>query len=418
MKKTNGYWLYFEPYVHISLKKNLVLLYNTINGERVITRDLEIIKLVYATQHYLNQGVVCLEQALYEQTAVSNFIEEIRDKFIGDIIDVEVLPEKPIQFIPIPNLYKGTVKPKSTIEELKIEDIFSYFHFLTIQINNQCNLLCSDCSYVYKQIFNCFCNRNNNVQEMPFAQIEQIYHQIKTIPLKRIYLSGGNIFLHSEIHKILELFEEMKFICSLGVHYLNFPAENQLEKLHGYKLEIFVNPPYQVSKIENIIHLLKKKYIDYLFRFRLTSDNDFELISTKFLPMIEENKYAMEPFYTGNNLDFLEKNVFLEESDIFEEPIPQRTIFANQILNSNFFGHIYINCAGEVKSNQNSKHLLGHISTEKIYQLISNELLHNYSWKNTRTKSPCNKCIYQFLCPPISNYELVLGKNNLCNINT
>ena len=30
---------------------------------------------------------------------------------------------------------------------------------------------------------------------------------------------------------------------------------------------------------------------------------------------------------------------------------------------------------------------------------------------------PCKSCLYNFLCPPISNYENVLRKTNLCNIN-
>jgi pseudo-rSAM protein len=417
MKNIKGYWLYFEPYVHISLKKTSVLLYNTISGERIKVIDPDLIKLVYATQHYLNQGVVFLNNALYEQATVFQFINEIREKYIGDIIDVALLPEKPIQFVPIPSLYKGTTKAKSSREDLAKEDIFSYFHLLTLQINNQCHLSCKDCLYTYKQNINCFCSRKiTNEVEMPFAQIETIYQQIKTMPLHCIYITGGNIFLHTKFQEIVALFDDLKFMCSFGFHYLNFPDKDLLKKLQGYRLEIFVNPPYQSDKIELIINLLKKQKIDYLLKFRLTSDSDFDLFNTAFAPMLTENVYTMEPLYTDKNLDFFEKNVFINESDIFEEPIPLRTIFANSILNSNFFGHIYINHNGEVKSNPNNKNLLGNISTNTFYQLIAEELIHNHSWKKTRTKSPCNKCLYQFLCPPPSNYEYALKRNNLCHI--
>ena len=182
MKNIKGYWLFFEPYVHVSLKKTSVLLYNTVNGEKVETREPDLIKLVYATQHYLNQGVVFLDHELCEQQNVVQFISEIREKYIGDIIDVSLMPEKPIQFIPIPKLSKGTVNAKSKREDLAQEDIFSYFHFLILQINNQCTLSCGDCSDGYKQNFNCFCNQKNENNEMPFAQIEAIYQQIKTVP--------------------------------------------------------------------------------------------------------------------------------------------------------------------------------------------------------------------------------------------
>jgi pseudo-rSAM protein len=242
MKNRKGYWLFFEPYVHIALKKTSALLYNTINGERIKVTHPDFIKLLYATQHYLNQGVVFISDTLYAQPAVFKFIEEVRAKYIGDIIDVALLPEKPLQFIPIPYLLKGTVKAKSNRKELAEEDLFSYFHSLTLQINNRCNLSCTDCSYTYRQNFNCFCPQNKGEFEMPFAQIEKICQQIKTLPLKRINITGGDIFSHTNFQEILKLFDNLKLLRSLGVHYLNFPKEASLKQLQGYRLEIFVNP--------------------------------------------------------------------------------------------------------------------------------------------------------------------------------
>ncbi|MCL2313133.1 MAG: TIGR04150 pseudo-rSAM protein [Firmicutes bacterium] len=416
MKNIKGYWLYFEPYVHIALKKDSVLLYNTVNGERVETKETDLIKLVYTTQHYLNQGVVFLAHDLYKETIVYKFINEIREKFIGDIIDVSLMPEKPVQFIPIPNLLKGTVRTKSTREELSREDIFSYLHFLTLQINNQCDWLCINNLHTYKQIFNCCCHRNKGEIELPFAQIEKISKQIKTFPLKRVYITGGNIFLHSKIEQILRLFDEIKYICSLGFHYLNLPDKNMLQNLNGYKLEIFINPPYEIDKILYTIHLLKKQEMEYLLRFRLVSEYNFEQFNSSFAPILLDGTYITEPLYDNHNLDFFKKYVFLNKSDIFEEPVPLRTVFANSILNSNFFGHIYIDCSGVAKSNPNCINLLGNISTETLYQLIANELLNNYSWKKIRKKSPCNKCLYQYLCPPPSNYEYALKSSNLCHV--
>jgi len=39
------------------------------------------------------------------------------------------------------------------------------------------------------------------------------------------------------------------------------------------------------------------------------------------------------------------------------------------------------------------------------------------AWFNTRDRvTPCKDCIYKYLCPSPSNYELTLGRNNLCHI--
>lgn len=38
------------------------------------------------------------------------------------------------------------------------------------------------------------------------------------------------------------------------------------------------------------------------------------------------------------------------------------------------------------------------------------------SWFNIRNQPPCNSCIYQWLCPPPSNYEIAIGRPNLCHV--
>jgi pseudo-rSAM protein len=53
---------------------------------------------------------------------------------------------------------------------------------------------------------------------------------------------------------------------------------------------------------------------------------------------------------------------------------------------------------------------------DTIYSLIYKELTEGKSWLRIRDQKPCADCIYQWLCPAPSNYEIVLGKYNLCNI--
>jgi len=49
-----------------------------------------------------------------------------------------------------------------------------------------------------------------------------------------------------------------------------------------------------------------------------------------------------------------------------------------------------------------------------IYQMLKNK---TGDWFLIRSQvEPCKKCIYNFLCPPVSNYEFVMNSNNLCNV--
>lgn len=50
-------------------------------------------------------------------------------------------------------------------------------------------------------------------------------------------------------------------------------------------------------------------------------------------------------------------------------------------------------------------------------EMAFKEMMTNDNWRRLRKNiSICENCVYNFLCPDPSNYELVIGKNNLCNI--
>jgi hypothetical protein len=127
------------------------------------------------------------------------------------------------------------------------------------------------------------------------------------------------------------------------------------------------------------------------------------------------NNYQITPIYTGSNISFFETNVYLTKKDILAMPIPHRIIFCNQKLNSNFFGKLYILSDGTVKANMNTD-VLGNIDENSLLKIIEIELNKNTAWRKIRNSKPCNDCLYQYLCPPPSNYETVIGKSYLCHV--
>lgn len=411
--KKNGYWFYLEPYVHVVVRRDAALLYNTVNGERIETSDPDPLKLIRALQHYMNQGVIYLDEETHSQKEIKTFIEEVREKYIGDIIDVTLFPEKPIQFTPIPKLYKGTVRQKSDPLELPAENILSYVQFIYLKINNGCGLSCSDCPYAYLQNFHC---SSRGATEMYIHQIEQIKQILDTIPLQRLYITGGNIFKHSGFVEIIKLFEKVKDYCTFGFHYLNMPEKQILEQLVGYHLELFIPPPYDVGKIQKYVQELDQYELNYLIKLAVTSSDDVTAYH-QLAEIFPEHSMIPEPLFTGNNYAFFDESIFLDREDIFESPIPMHQIFANQILNKNFFGSLYVESDGTVRSNPNNKGMLGNIFESSLYSIIAEELIHNHSWKKIRNKKPCSECLYNALCPSVSNYELALNRYDLCHIN-
>ena len=55
--------------------------------------------------------------------------------------------------------------------------------------------------------------------------------------------------------------------------------------------------------------------------------------------------------------------------------------------------------------------------TGRASNTIRNELKRGTSWRRTRDSLPvCKECLCKYLCPSPSNYELAIGKSNLCHV--
>lgn len=112
---------------------------------------------------------------------------------------------------------------------------------------------------------------------------------------------------------------------------------------------------------------------------------------------------------------YRQKHVYSFEKDILKYPIGKWDIFANSVLNKINFGQLFILPNNKVYSNINERSL-GSLSQNSIQELIYKEMTQRNNWMKIRNKKPCSNCIYQYLCPPPSKYESMIGKMNLCHI--
>ena len=60
--------------------------------------------------------------------------------------------------------------------------------------------------------------------------------------------------------------------------------------------------------------------------------------------------------------------------------------------------------------------LLGNIYTHSIHEIVYNEIEKGKSWLRIRNQFPCDNCVYQWICPSPSNYEIAIGRSNLCHV--
>jgi pseudo-rSAM protein len=140
-------------------------------------------------------------------------------------------------------------------------------------------------------------------------------------------------------------------------------------------------------------------------------------LSGKFREKVQNNhiKTKFIPIYNEKNYSFFNENVFINKDDINDFTPSKIDIFKNQKINTNFYGKINIFNDGNIFANF-CQNRMGNIKDMPQKLLCNNQELTD-SWCLTRNKvKPCKNCIFCDFCPPISNYELVLDKPNLCNL--
>lgn len=210
---------------------------------------------------------------------------------------------------------------------------------------------------------------------------------------------GTDITAHPNIDEIISFFKTLP----LKVEYI--------QNANGCNSDYITSIVLDMKQLKNGNFLFKNN-LTYLFI--VESDEDIDFLQL----FVEENQieqYKIIPYFTEDNLAFFKKNVYIDKSDLENEPQNLNDIFAKQFINLNSFGKLFIAANGKVYSNLFTTS--AGVFKDSLKDIIIEELSSDKSaWRNIRKEAPCCNCIYQWLCPSPSSYEQVIGKPNLCNL--
>jgi len=381
MKTTKYYWFTIEPYVFVGISKKSVLLYNTLDTVTIESNEREVVKLLQETLHENNCGVVLLNDERYNQKAIKDFIGILREKFMGDVIDITLSKGKPVQLLP-------------------------FFNF-------------SDKHEIYqKHNFSTFKNVMNNLSELIIhidntTNIEKFILFLKSIPGTPSFIIVNNCWNVDNNYELLSFFNKHPSPKDIYCSYSNVIAlQPRFENNFSYRIS--VNFPINMQQWNNSIQILLNQKLPFEFIFDVTSITDCQQ-AEQYVERFQIEKYRINPVYTGNNIRFFEENVFLNREDILSTPITIKDIFARQAVNIYDYGKINIMPNGDAYANL-SHPPLGNIYTNNIYEIVHKEVEEGKSWFRIRNQAPCNDCVYQWLCPSPSNYEIQIGRFNLCHV--
>jgi len=410
-------WLFIEPYVVITINDKKALFYNSLNGEKLeYSNSSKIYNLAKRLNSNKNSYIVKLSKIDMDDFEIYKFAKNIRNLFIGDLVNTSFSQLKPFQFKPILNIQKGVYFLKKSKDFNVGRHMMQYLNELTLQLNEKCSLDCINCDSYYKQFS--FCTKSNKISnELDINQIERIIEDIKGTSMQKIKIIGGDIFKYSELEELNKFLNKYPYLIEYYIQYKNLYLNLDMINVfnESNSLNILVNGDIDFGILTAITELLQKKGLNVSFSFVTSNNNECGKIE-EIISNIGIENYTIRPFYNKSNLSFFKENVFINKKDIFEEKPTLNDIFIRQTINQINFGKLLIKSNGDVYSNPNDIKL-GNIKIDTIYDSVFNEMDSGRSWWSIRTKvKPCNKCVYNLICPPISNYEIYTKRYNLCHI--
>ncbi len=385
------------PTTFLWVKSDKGLLYNTNNfktKEFVVSQPIKEIcdtLLDYNNLYCATISDTCLE--------VENFISLIREGDFGKVSCTDNLISLP----PLLNL-------QSSIERLEKdagldigENALTYLRTLTIYTGGAA----SSVEY-YKQI----------IYPIKTDDILDVNTIVRFIERNNtLYLNAINVVISDiEHYDVVDLCQQLSSFKDKVILYVTMPINDNQKNLISnilstrFKLTFTCDP-----KLITPTSSLFEPYLSYSanvnFNLIVRSIDEYE-VWINIVEKLNIDNYNIVPVY-DNNIEFFYENIFLTREDILDSQLSKREVFAHQSLNTTSFGQLTVMPDGLVYSSVNHPHI-GKIGNG-ITDIILQELKHNYSWRRIRDSARCSKCLYQWLCPSPSSYEVVMQKDCICS---
>lgn len=414
---TMEYWLYLHPYVYVSIKKDTAILYNTLNG-KLLEYCQEKKGMIYRLIRQLNSGTNLYVIGIKKEEIdnhIKSFINNLRKYYLGDLINKEHRPNRPIQLKPVLNLQRtlGDFFPTDNGQNkiLTRDELPDYLNVITIYINDGCGEACSFCDKAYKQFLCCTKLTNG---EITVDLLRELIDQTKNINLYKLNITGGNIFRHSSFKKIVETLDSVSPIKEYYIHYKNVEEMTFLNGENN-RLDIIINFPLDAQGLQRCLELSNRLGLKKKFRFIVQEIGDIEKAGEA-VSSFSIKDAELIPYFNGNNLDFFKQKVFLDKASIIQGRPHMKDIFSRMTINTWDFKKLTVLSNGDVFANLNHPKI-GNLNRVHIFDIVERELNQGKSWTKVRKYvKPCKSCVFNALCPPISNYEYTIRKYNLCNI--
>ena len=422
--KSNSWWYFLERYIHVSIKSQDLLLYNTLTGKHLEYKNqAEVVRFVKRLQSAGKMQVIKLTRGYLDtRPAIARFVKATRKYYMADLVDTSYSEGKPIQMLPILNIQRDIKKLKADPQRSVGEELMKTLDEVTLYIHSRVTPhLKNNYLYLFKKAYKQFIFNYTDdrlPEELDIRHIRQLAEEIFGSNLTYINIAGGDIFRYKRLKELLEILSQFHAVINFYIPFTDIiPNISAIQFLHtlniACQLVVLIPFPIDHEAIECPVSALKKIGIPSRLEMVVQSDDHLEA-SEKLSEAFEMRNFSIRPFFNGRNLGFLKKHAFLTKTDILNSKPGIQDIYMRTAVNPANFGKLTILTDGRVYANVNAP-FIGKLGKVSIYRMIAKEMESGRSWRRVRSKvQPCKNCLYNQLCPPLLNYEYVLNRNDLC----
>lgn len=407
------HWFYLESYTFLFYSKNQYVIYNTLNSTYIdCSLYGKTINTVLSILHNTNKTYcVGIYEYQLRDSQFTEFIKKIRNTFSGDIIkNIRGIP--PFISKPILRILHHPNNPKTKEYNLLGENALFHLHEVTFYLENQgfdLNPMYKDC---YKQfLYPTYTEK----QKLSHAKYLEIIEQLSICQIDKINIIPATIEKKELFSYLLSLSRQYSIKTQIILPYKKYNKEDLKQLLINpqFSIMIMVHLPVDYEELNSYINLFNEYNITW--SLIASNKNDVIFLSKNNLGKFTNVDYI--PWYTGDNMDFFKEYIYNDFKDIIEQKNTKQHIFRKQILNDNLFGKLTIFPTGEVYSNVNFP-TIGNIQDQKLSEIVYSEIENYFKpWFFTRDYVSCKNCVNKYLCPSISNYEIVANEYNMCYLN-
>ncbi|MDE5888247.1 MAG: hypothetical protein K2H46_11760 [Muribaculaceae bacterium] len=381
-------YFYLEPYVYYERGKKGLILVNLLDDKTLHYTDPDSLEL-FDRLIKSNFGTVSISK----QEMNVPLIRMSVDNFMGDIVESETHPmqfQREINNVRGYNAYRRSVH----YSRQNITSYISKCHILADMSHSDCkdfiNLVTGGFSpnKVHslndtKLSFDTLIELISDIIEINPC-IEVNISGIDTYTLKKIHIMFPNLKLHP-ILSYSTLEKDLELLVFLRESELSFSVLIDLDSVMSLK-EYDLSDVTLLCKIKELVE--EKKIITL-------SDLGVNL--------------RIYPSLTPNNFEYITTFMSLTVEELIKLPHKYRTIKMNNLINSNFWGQIYLypdlTFSYSLLNEKNCSWRDFKTTFEKDF------LSGSFSWRMVRNFSQCRDCAFQRLCPSPSYIEINLRNN-------